>query len=131
MEFNYERIASPKKIKLHHYGAVNVNGERAYKIGSYPRNEISKAVKAGYRHVGGGNSYQYFTRGEPCRVESIADAMMTAKYFTAKNVSKGIHWKLFSDKGLVFSSVRVTPDIEHAKNMFRKQGLKELIWNVQ
>ncbi len=121
----WEDMPTPKEAKISTYGTVEVKGQIAYKIGRTDRKAMSAARQAGYVPVGGGSSYEYWTRGEPKKFRNLNDALPLATEFSIEPGKEGTRWRLFNNRGEIWSEIRETQNIEAARAEMIRRGKKE------
>ncbi len=121
----WEMIPNTREAKIRTYGTVEVSGQIAYKIGRGDTKATNAARKAGYTPVGGGTHYEYWTRGEPKKFRNVSEAMPLATEFSIEPAKDGVRWRLYNNRGEIFSSVRETPDVEAARAEMLRQGKRE------
>lgn len=116
------------KAMFKHYGTINHDGFRCYKVSWHDQANMVRAKKAGFYAIGRGTSYTYVTDGSPTYVNDPYKALPMATMFALKPDGQYMRLSLFNSRGLVHSSIRDTTvkPAEAIRSALIDRGLQEV-----
>lgn len=110
---------------MKHYGTVNCDGMKAYKVGNSPTDR-AKAEREGYRMIGNGRSYLYYSKGDPHQYRTPQEAAKHAQEFRMTQTETGTTiFEFYNHLGTIHKTERQCPDPAAAAECLKSKGLRQ------